>query len=103
MTAQDQVAAGFSNSDDSVESGRRSSATPSVARRVMAYLDRDIDTKAAHTLSVYACFLTGFTCAHSFTVRACALPDKAGLISGLLHLVWFSDARHFSADPGAIY
>jgi hypothetical protein len=49
-------------------------SSPSSVARVSAYLDRDIDSKAADWISIYACFLTGFTSAHSFTVRPIYCP-----------------------------
>lgn len=63
------------------DAGESGSSTPepnaktssSSVARVSAYLDRDIDSKAADWISIYACFLTGFTSAHSFSVSRGAL------------------------------
>jgi hypothetical protein len=48
--------------------GTKMSSRQSTASRMMSYLDREIDSKATDMISVYACFLTGYTSAHSFSV-----------------------------------
>jgi len=65
--------------DSTAESGRSSetgelelggkTSPPSFSNRMSSYFGREIDTKATDWISVYACFLTGFTSAHSFSVR----------------------------------
>lgn len=69
---------------------------PSSLARVSAYLDREIDSKAADLISIYACFLTGFTSSHSFTVRHTPLVSNTGaqmpgLTLGMLYLVRIPD------------
>jgi len=60
---------GRSSETGEMELGTKNPSQQSTANRVKSYLDREIDSKATDLISIYACFLTGFTSAHSFSVR----------------------------------
>jgi hypothetical protein len=49
------------------ESGGLASSRKPAFRRLTDHLDREIDSKACSPISVYACFLTGYTAAISFS------------------------------------
>lgn len=63
-TQQGDREAGLSTKDGESSSGR------STLSRIGSYLDTDIDSKKADLISIYACFLTGYTSSHSFSVSS---------------------------------
>jgi hypothetical protein len=100
------------------QGGSEKSETPTVQEkstiaRIGDYLGREIDSKQADLISIYACFLTGFTSAISFGVSGAktlllirhALKSRdisvnTGhclqsplIITGLLYLVWISNGK----------
>lgn len=56
------------SSENELELGGKTTPV-SFGTRVKTYLNTEIDSKATDLISIYACFLTGYTSAHSFTVR----------------------------------
>ena len=54
---------------ESGDSGIGSEKNVSVTTRLSDYLGREVDSKQADLISIYACFLTGFTSSVSFSVR----------------------------------
>ena len=50
------------------ENGEPTPPAKSSMARCWSYLESDVDNKEVNLVSVYACFLTGFTSVHSFSV-----------------------------------
>jgi hypothetical protein len=47
-----------------------STSQKSFVRRSVSFLQTDVDAKRCNPVSIFACFLTGFTSAPSFSVRS---------------------------------
>jgi hypothetical protein len=79
----------------------------STLRSLATYLDKAVDTKQCSSISVYACFLTGFSSAVAFTVSPSRWPLSAAstrrresqlTTTGMLRLAWLPDRQRRAAS-----
>ncbi|EIW73015.1 hypothetical protein TREMEDRAFT_37110 [Tremella mesenterica DSM 1558] len=83
----------------SLELGQPSAPNPSAMQRATVYLHQEVDPKACNPVSIYACFINGFTAAPTFS--ACFI--WCGFQTGNVAQLGLALARTFAPTPERTY